>query len=211
MKYKTTAVILASGEGSRLKETTEQLGIPKHLLSIGKTNIINRLVHEFSLCCDEIICITTKQYFEQFNRNFQQFPFEVKVICKSDLGFKGDFLATANASNEHIILTMGDLIFPLGEIDNFVKNTQKYNQKNCAVICLDRGQIKKFDFRIVMTSYPKSLLKKIIPLNPESLLSVGSAFIKNYFQGYVTLDLANTLFNINTNESYNEAKTFFKN
>ncbi|MBF0361698.1 MAG: NTP transferase domain-containing protein [Oligoflexia bacterium] len=210
MKFPTTGIILASGEGSRLKEQTKLLGVPKHLFPIGNSNIVNRLAQQFSLSCQEIICITSKEHQQIFQNNFKTLPFAVKVISKEEPGFKGDFLATTNAQNHHIILTMGDLIFPDGEINSFVYQTQNNNKKNQAVICLDRQQIKKIDLRIVMCSYPKTLLEKIIPLNPESLLSVGTAFLKNFFQGNVTLNLATTLFNINTEDSYHQANTFFQ-
>ena len=43
MMKKLTGVILASGEGSRMSELTEKMGLPKHLFPLGGEAVIARL------------------------------------------------------------------------------------------------------------------------------------------------------------------------
>ncbi|MBF0366309.1 MAG: NTP transferase domain-containing protein [Oligoflexia bacterium] len=206
-KIKTTGVILASGEGSRLKTLSKTLGVPKHLFPIGNATIITRIANELHQSCDELLCITKESYLPQYREAFKLLPFAIKVISKEAPGFRGDFMATKEAKYDHIVLTVGDLIFPEGELTRFVTLAKSKDPK--ALICLDQGQLKKLDMRIIMASYPKSLLSEVLPLNPESLASMSFAFLKNFLRGRVALALSKTLFNINTEESYQKAKEFF--
>ncbi|MEI8348023.1 MAG: NTP transferase domain-containing protein [Pseudomonadota bacterium] len=213
MNFNTTGFIFASGEGSRLKELVQSLGLPKHLFPIGNTTIAGRLATQLSNTCQEIVCVTQEAQVQQCQESFKSLPFPVKVIAKSKKGFRGDFEALTTATHEHIVLTMGDLIFPDSEVDLFVQKSQINREQAILAFDADRIKVPRFptvvDFRIVMTAIPKNLLSELIPLNPESFFSIGFAFVRNYFKNRVSMALVKTLYNVNTPESYEEAKAFF--
>ena len=214
--YPTTGVILASGEGSRLKEVSASLGVPKHLFPIGNTTIIERLIRDMAGVCQEILCITQKHHEElclkMIQKNNYQIP--VRIIAKTERGFGGDFLAMHHASCEHIALTMGDLIFPDKVVSGFIAKSQDSRSK--AILALDSTTIHvpRFptivDFRVVMAAFPKPFLQEIIGLNPESLRSMGWAVLRYLAKGQIRLSFLKTLFNVNTPQAYQQALAFFQ-
>ena len=122
--YGTSGVIMASGEGSRMRFLREITGIPKHLLPVGDTTIVSRTASEMSQCCDELICIVPPHFQSHFETEFQSKGLPVRVIPKMIQGFKGDFTAASQSAKfENILLTVGDIIFPDREITAFKKST----------------------------------------------------------------------------------------
>lgn len=212
---KRTGIILASGEGSRLKSISDELGLPKHLFPIGNQSILGHIAFELSKSCEQIIVITKDGLLEKFQDEASRLPFEVEIHSKNGTGFQGDFSAAfENSRNESIVMTVGDLVFPEGEIERFIEKADRVPNK--LLLAFDRGQliVPKFptivDFRLLMTAMPKSLLKEILDLNPESFKEVGGRFLKFLFAGKVKPTTQKTLFNINTPESYARARHYFE-
>lgn len=216
MKNQTTGIILASGEGSRLRELSDSLNLPKHLFPIGETSIIGRIINDMVEVCDQIICIVPPENIEKFQKDIASTSCCVEVIAKSSPGFRGDFEAAFKATkHKHIILTVGDLVFPDGEVRKF---SERVSQKpDCAFLAFDSSVLWSFKFptflhfRIVMASLSKDILNDILGLNPESFWSVATVFMKYFLKNRVRSTTLGTLFNINTPESYYQAKNYFDN
>ncbi len=210
----TTGVIFASGEGSRLAQLSQQLGVPKHLFPLGNSSIVERIVAELSKRCQQIVCITNAEHCAKFQQVFANSPYTVEVVAKEGQGFHGDFMtAFHKAKYDHIVLTVGDLIFDDGVLDKFVEMAQKKRSKALLTFDSERLQPLAFppllDFRIVATSAPRDVLREIADLDPESFWSVTARFCKFFARNRVALRFIPTLFNINTPENYLMAKEFF--
>jgi molybdopterin-guanine dinucleotide biosynthesis protein A len=203
---KSTGIVLASGEGSRLRELSQILGLPKHLFPLGDSTSVGRIAHAMAPLCQEVLCLTRQEENALFGQKLSALPFPVRIISKEQQGFRGDFLAAFQSTSDHIVLTVGDLIFPDGELQNFILRAQKKPEK--IFLAIDAQTWKRFDFRIVAAALPKKFLEELIPLNPESFWSIFWAFLKNFRR--VKLALVQTLFNLNTPEVYAQAKTYFE-
>ncbi len=211
-----TGIILASGQGSRLRAVSEKLGIPKHLFPVGDKSLLERTATELSKHCDQIVVITKEEDREKFEQEISKFPFSVEVFVKSQDGFRGDFIeAYRCAKNKSVVITVGDLIFPDNEIAKFIKRADKACNK--MVVAFDRTTIFKIrfptvvDFRLLMAVMPKEMLKDIIELDPESPHQVLFKFLKLLIKKKLKPVLQKSLFNINTPESYESAKKYFEN
>ena len=200
---------MASGEGSRLKELSRILGCPKHLFSIANKTVAGRIASELSQCCNQVICITQNHHVHKFEQEFKKLPFPVEIISKKHDGFKGDFeCASEKARYDHVIVTVGDIIFPEHEIINFAIKTQKKRDK--FIVAFDKGQLTKFDLRMVMFATTKTMLKEIVDLNPESYLEVIKRAFYYLLKNKTRFAFVKTLFNINTPEAYLAAKKHFE-
>lgn len=214
MKSKITGVILASGEGSRMKQLSSKMGLPKHLFPLGDTTVVSRIARELSSFCDEVICVVPEHYIKHFSENFQNKVPGVKVVTKRFKGFKGDFTAAyEEAAHRHVVITVGDLVFPDGEIRHFMERTEPFREKLIAAFDKKRLRVLTFptivDFRMVLACMPKDLLKMIIETDPESPLSVLRRLVKLILMDKLKLVAADTLFNLNTPESYEKAINYF--
>jgi len=209
---KTTFIILASGEGSRLKSLTDALCIPKHLFPIGKTTITERIFAEASPLCEQLLVVTPPKWEDTFKKKLGS---PVQVSAKKGNGFQGDFLAACEqATNEHLVLTAGDIIFPDNELKKFITSAQNNPDKIFLGLDSRRILIPKFptvvDFQIVGMAMPKRILLENISTHPESFIAMTRAFLGHLISGRMRIRMMKTLFNINTPESYEEAKLFFK-
>lgn len=214
-KHKRTGVVLASGEGSRLKTLSQTLGLPKHLFPIGKTSIIGRLFLEMSQCCHQLICVVRKEHADIFRRELDKLPLQIQLVVKQEKGFKGDFLAILQAAeNQEVFITVGDLIFPDLEIIHFMEKSESNNDK--VILGLDKFGFSTlkfptiFDFRIVAALLTRKVLQDILDLNPESFKDVIFRFLCYLIKNRVRPALLKTLFNVNTPESYQKVISYFE-
>jgi CTP:molybdopterin cytidylyltransferase MocA len=210
-----TGVIMASGEGSRMRFLRYATGLPKHLLPIGATTIVTRIAQEMAAVCNEVVCVTPQEFQEHFEQEFERNGLKVKVTAKTVKGFKGDYLAAyENASYRHVILTVGDLIFPDGEIKRFISTALSSPSK--LVLAFDRKQLRTFkfptivDFRMVLAILPKAMLEAIVDVNPESFRSAFLSAARFAIKKQLRFTLVDTLFNVNNPTAYFMAKRYFE-
>jgi NDP-sugar pyrophosphorylase family protein len=206
---KTTGVILASGEGSRLKELCLSEGVPKHLLPIGKDSIISRTLKSLEKNCSELLIIVKAEHEKTFsNVLLPNFP-KLRIGIKKESGFSGDFKAIDELiKTQLVIITVGDLIFPSDVVEQFTLLAQK--NPNRLRLGLDSQCIKALDFRIVISAFPASFLSEMIQVNPESFKQVAQKLIALFLKNRVRLNFLPTLFNVNTPECYLAAKSHFR-
>jgi molybdopterin-guanine dinucleotide biosynthesis protein A len=214
VKYKMTGVILASGEGSRMRALSKETGLPKHLFPLGKTTVISRIAQDLARFCDEVICIIPAPYITHFSKELQERIPGVRLAVKKIKGFKGDFTAAYEESKyDHILLTVGDLVFPDGEIEIFAHKADLFGEK--LVLAFDRNRLRvlKFptiiDFRMILARLPREILKTVIELDPESPVSVVKGMVRLIIKNKLRVIFSRTLFNLNTPEVYEKAKSFF--
>ncbi len=204
-----TGIVLASGEGSRLQEVSQKLGLPKHLFPLGEESLIERTLKNMAPHCQQLVCITQKQFVSLFEEKLKHLPFEVQIVAKEKDGFIGDLeKARQMAQSSHILLTVGDLVFPSSAISEFIQriNIKKIN------LGLDRSAInfpKQMDLRIALVSFPKEMIELFLHINPEKHSQIIPRALKLLIQGKITVKWTRTLFNINTPDSYSEAQSFF--
>jgi len=206
----TTGVIMASGEGSRLRPVTQMLGLPKHLLPLGETSSVALIIKELKRSCNQIILVCGKDEKNIFEDKILNIDKNIEIISKDTSGFAGDYLiAYKHAKNEHIVLTVGDIVFKKDELIRIIKKSQANFPKFTLVF--DRHQIiSKLDFRMVAASTNKEMLQMIMKINPESFKEVSSNFARLFLQNKVRAAFAEVLFNLNTPESYDLAKKYFE-
>ena len=206
----TTGVIMASGEGSRLRPVTQLLGLPKHLLPLGKTSSVALIIHELKKCCNQIILVCGKDEKNIFEDKISSIDQKIEIIPKNNSGFAGDYLiAHQHAQNEHIVLTVGDIVFKKDELTRIIKKSQT-NFPKFTLVFDHRQIISKLDFRMVAASTNKEMLQMIMQINPESFKEVSSNFARLFLQNKVRAAFAEVLFNLNTPESYELAKKYFE-
>jgi len=201
---------MASGEGSRLRLVTQRLGLPKHLLPLGQTSSVALIVQELKKCCNQIILVCGRDEKNIFEDTILKIDNNVEIIPKEDPGFSGDYaIAHKHAQNEHIVLTVGDIVFKKNELTRIIKTSQANFPKFTLVF--DRHQIiSHLDFRMVAASTDKKMLQMIMQINPESFKEVSLNFLRFFLQNKVRASLAEVLFNLNTPESYDLAKKYFE-
>ncbi|OFZ25020.1 MAG: hypothetical protein A2381_13180 [Bdellovibrionales bacterium RIFOXYB1_FULL_37_110] len=206
----TTGIIMASGEGSRLRPITQKFGLPKHLLPLGNTSSVALIIPELRKCCNQIILVCGKDEKNIFEEKISLIAPDVEIIPKDHTGFAGDYLiAHQYSKNEHIVLTVGDIVFKKHELPRIIHKVQMNFPKFTLVF--DRRQIiSKLDFRMVAASTNKEMLQMIMQINPESFKEVSYNFIRLFLQNKVRASLADVLFNLNTPESYDLARKYFE-
>ncbi|RMD60264.1 MAG: hypothetical protein D6828_00240 [Nitrospirae bacterium] len=210
-KRALTGVIMASGEGSRMSYMRALTGLPKHLLPIGSSTPVSRIAKELSVFCEEVLCIVPLGLKSVFYEEFKRRELDVKVYEKEERGFRGDFIKACEKANfSNIILTVGDIVFPDGEISSFIERAEDTPDK--IVIALDRRRLRILklptilDFRMVLASVPKDLLFEYRNINPESILSMFNIILRFITKNRIRFLLSNVLFNINTPSEYYRAK-----
>lgn len=202
---------MASGEGSRLRALSKQLGLPKHLFPIGDSSIAKMTAIELSRSCDQVVCIPNPEYSEQFKKAFSDLDFPIEITPKLEDGFHGDFSAAYQAAKyEQVILTVGDLIFPTEEIGKFITKAQKHPDK--IILALDSTALftRRLDFRMIIAAIPKAEMTNLINLDPENFWAVVKRIFKLLLKNKIRITFLKTLFNINTPESYQAAQEYFK-
>jgi molybdopterin-guanine dinucleotide biosynthesis protein A len=208
---KTTFIILASGEGSRLSSLSEGLHLPKHLFPIGRTTITERILAAASPLCEQLLVVTPPKWEDTFRKKLDP---HVHVSAKKGAGFQADFEAACKeARHEHLIVTAGDIIFADDELARFISSSQQHPEKIFLGLDSRRILIPKFqtvvDFQIVAMSMPRRILLENLSTHPESFVAMTRAFLGHLLMGKMRIRMIRTLFNINTPESYERAKLFF--
>lgn len=209
MNNKTEGVILAGGEGSRMKPLLEKLEIPKHLLPVGNETSATRLARQLKPFCDKIFCVAREATIDIFKQRFAENGLNVEVIGKVDdiKPFVRDFevLQKNISQNSQIMLIDGDLVFSSKEISHFCKKAQETNNP---LLCLERKAIFKGDFAIRCSAFSAAFLDKILEheLNPNDWKSLFRFMLKIIFSEKPKITFVNTIANLNTPEQYYRAK-----
>lgn len=125
-----TGVILCGGEGSRMSEVTDQVGLPKHLLDIGnEQSPATRLAMQLSQHCDKLICTTrSSEAKAQFDKHFAEAGIDVTTVIREPLAEqKGDLAAVEKEMwpLAQLLITNGDLVFEEDVISDFIAKHYK--------------------------------------------------------------------------------------
>ncbi len=135
------AVILAAGYATRLYPLT--LNIPKCLLTVGKTTILDALCWKVEAVpdIDEILMVTNAKFFDQLEAWKKKSSFRCPVRVFSDgttsnetrLGAIGDFdfLIRKQNMDTDILMLASDNLFESG-LEDFVKSCKNRKNSLCA-------------------------------------------------------------------------------
>ena len=200
-----TALILAAGEGSRLKSYCQEKGLPKHLLPLpNRETIIGRLAKSLVKDCDEIVvAIKYEEHKPLFEQELTKYINNFTVFVKTPNNQEYSEIKEASKfiTNNLVVQTNGDLIFADGVIEDFLnrnKNKNYFyrgregNNKNTA------GFFDIFNSRISIL--PKSDLEKF---NYDNKIYVIRNLLKSLILNRV--EKVPTLFNVDTLEDYKKA------
>lgn len=207
--YKT-GLILAAGEGKRMKPLRESMGVPKQLLPLpnGET-IAGRLATSLGKKCDQIICaIRSEADREQFAQALSVAGVPVQIHVKQNPIEYTELAEIAHAFplTGNIIQTNGDLIFPDGVVEGFI---DRYG--DCDYFVRGRegnranqsGALDIFNSRISVL--PARELALFSPLNKRhAVVALALSLILN------RVDKVPTLFNVDTPEDYQRACEYLK-
>ena len=206
MALPLSGIILASGEGSRMRQLSEQLHLPKHLFPLGPTSVVGRLIKQMQGLCQEILVITSPPHASVFKQHLASISSAVplRLEVKQASGFRGDFMAMAAATHPQLLLTMGDLVF-----SNQILATLAA-QKATNVIAIDRTTSLHFDFRILGGKIEKELLLQLKEINPESFWPMFRLVTQQIWHRKGKIIFLPSLFNLNTPAAYQKAVEYFR-
>jgi len=206
MASSLSGVILASGEGSRMRQLSAQLQLPKHLFPLGSTSVLGRLIGQMQGLCQEILIITSAAQEKVFTQHLQNITSSVplRLLIKQENGFKGDFAAINAAQQDNLLLTMGDLVFA----DHILATLAQQTTPN--VIAIDRTTAPHFDFRIIGGKIQKELLTQLKGINPESFWPMFKLVLGQIWQRKGKIIFLPSLFNLNTPAAYHKAVAYFQ-
>lgn len=205
--YKT-AVILASGKGSRMNDLSAA-SMPKHLrvLPNGQT-IVGRVAESLAPVCDRMICtILSEEHRAAFEKAFERVNRPVEIVVKET---PGEFTEIPQVSklidHGNIIQTNGDLITADGVLADFVL---KYGDRNHFFRGREgnpenkRGYFDIFNSRISVV--PQHIFREFSSTTKlKALLRLGVSLILG------RVAKVPTLFNIDTPQDYQKACEYFR-
>ena len=206
MALPLSGVILASGEGSRMRQLSAQLHLPKHLFPLGSSSVVGRLIRQMQGLCSEILIITSPAQAAVFTEHLAQISSAIplRLQVKQTAGFRGDFAAMAAAQQDNLLLTMGDLVFD----DRMLPTLAQQTAPN--VIAIDRTTSLHFDFRIIGGKIQKTLLTELSSVNPESFWPMLKLVARQIWHRKGKITFLPSLFNLNTPAAYQKALAYFQ-
>lgn len=204
----TTALILSSGKGTRMRSVCEERGIPKHLLPLpnGQT-IIGRLVSSLSKC-DHIVCtIENQKDYNKFEEEISKYVKSYTILAKEDSNIEYSEVEQAASiiNTDNVVQTNGDLIFADGVVEEFVSRNKNSNLFYRGREGNSSNMSSVFDvFNSRISFIPSKLLKK---LSKDNKLFVVKHMLSSILSGRV--EKVPTLFNVDTPKIYEEACNYF--
>jgi len=201
-------VILAGGEGTRIKELSAELRKPKHLFPLGNENPTSRLARQLEPFSERIFCAVNAGQKALFQK---ELPKYVEVVEKTE---GKPFLSDINEvlkkpTLEDLIITTGDLIFSDEEIERTFNNKLKSLQ-----IITDSDEMLSLPMRFAIL--PREILVRFCEqeVNPEKIGSVLKFLFRNLvfeiLKGEVGISSIKTIANLNTPDDYWEVLQNFQ-
>ncbi len=126
------AIILAAGKGSRLRPITDE--IPKPLIKIGDTTILERIINNLPEEITEVICIVKhkKEILAEFLKSNN---FTIPITCVEQTEGSGTMAALLTArpllsSGERFLILNGDDIHTPEELTNYLQHNRSFGIQN---------------------------------------------------------------------------------
>ena len=130
------AIILAAGEGKRLRPLTEN--IPKCMVKLFGKSILERQVNLFKNCGINEICVVRGYNKEKINISDLKYYFNKKFDITNMVE---TLFCAKNEFNESIIISYGDIIYERKILDKLIKSNEDFS------VIIDRNWEKLWKIR----------------------------------------------------------------
>ncbi len=212
---KATAIILAGGKSSRLKETLQKYDLEnagKPFLKLGNNFIIESIIKKIQSIFEDILVVTSKAKFKITNQIINQSNKKLKIIKdiipdKNSIG--GIYTGLVNSKNFINFVIGGDMPFIKPELIKFMLG--EINKSKHDVVIPEIKNIKQPLFAIytkncigvIKDQIFKKNLKLIDVLKKINFLILNEKIIQKYDDTFLSF------FNVNTNFEYIKAKDIY--
>ena len=179
---KIQAIILAGGQGSRLRPYTTVL--PKPLMPVGEFPIAEIIIRQFKACGITNIMISTGHLaglIEAYFKDGKQWGVKIQYVTEDDpLGTAGAVKLIKNLE-DHFLVINGDVLIDL----DFAKMLQDHKtRKNFATIAITQRTVKT-DFGVILKGKRNELVDYIEKPEHKSFVSVGVNVLNKECREYI--------------------------
>lgn len=199
-------VILASWKWMRMKPLTDEMWVPKHLLSLREETVTWRISRQISSFCSDVLVVVSEWEWKIFEDNLCNGE---KIIKKKEgQPFTSDIKSVLDNISEssRVLITFWDLVFHDSIMDDISRKVRYWKNG----IWIERNKINDYPIRYLFSEIQFLINFVEQKVDPESTRSFIKFLLKTYWVEFLKWNFwfhsAKVLANLNTPEDYEDVK-----